>query len=47
VFPERAEGSACRRDSVRELAIAYLALAQISMIRLLVRRLEHTLSHKA
>lgn len=30
-----------------KLAIHYLALVQISMIRLLVRRLEHPLSHKA
>lgn len=30
-----------------KLAIHYLALVQISMIRLLVRRLEHPLSHRA
>ncbi len=30
-----------------KLAIHYLALVQISMIRLLVRRLEHPLPHKA
>lgn len=29
-----------------KLAIHYLALVQISMIRFLVRRLERTLSHK-
>ena len=42
--PKEARAVATRHD---KLAIHYLALVQLSMIRLLVRQLERPLSHKA